>query len=327
MERSRWLVIGLTATSALVAAILLFRTGGEPGLPIVRFEAGAQAGSSPLAHSGPAGGGVVAEAAVAASTPGGLAPPLLASVQAALSARDVLPHYVRLLQARAPGSYGLARELYDICYGAMTSTVSYIADRDGIERVGAHRDPKMQRPEVMARRDAAVQEITRRCEPLLQTGLGTQFELNDVHAQRRQLAFKALGRNNQAMLFGAPGAELVSQGLLFTLAQDAIGNPDEPAVRYFEGKALTAADEITAFRLALAWARGDIQLGPSPGPDNLYALMSCADGSSCAGDWRMLDARGLLADSKVQAQAQQLLPRIKAALEANNLDAFRPPKP
>jgi hypothetical protein len=254
----------------------------------------------------------------------------LADLHAGVSGREVLPHYMRLLQSRTPGSFGLAYELYGACMGAMIATVGYLKDRDGIsmgeESPATAREPKMLRPEMLARRDAAAQEIKRRCEPVLQVGTGEQFELADPPAQRRQSALRSLAGNNPSALFGSAGAELSAQGLLFAEADGALANPGE-AVRHFNGQALTAVEDINAYRLALTFARVEINLGSTPAPDNLFVLGACASGSNCDGDWRARIIQYNSATPAEQAKAMQMLPGIKAALEANNLNAFRPPKP
>ena len=80
------------------------------------------------------------------------------------------------------------------------------------------RSPAMLRPEMMARREAAAQEINRRCEPLLQMGDGSQFQQGDPFAMRRRDAINGLVGNNLQALFGQSGVELAAQGLLHTLA-------------------------------------------------------------------------------------------------------------
>lgn len=182
----------------------------------------------------------------------------------------------------------------------------------------------MLQPEVMARRDAAAQEIRRRCEPVLQMGSGAQYAEGDVFAKRRQEALSALAGNDATALFGGSGKELATQGLLISQAYNALANPSD-GKRFFEGKELTAADDVNAYRLALFIAHGQISLGPAPAPDNLIALAACAQGANCDGDWQASLIQYSQAKPAEVAKAHELLPRIRAALEANNLDAFRPP--
>jgi hypothetical protein len=254
--------------------------------------------------------------------------PPLTQLQTALSSAEVLPHYMRLLQARLPGSFGMAVELRGACFGAMVSAVTYRGDRDGVrqeEGPATARRTEMLSPELMARRDAAAQEIWRRCEPVLQMGSPDQFELSDPHALRRRDAYHRLTEDAQAIL-GTSGEELSKQGLLFTEANNSLSNLAEGR-RYFEGKAISPGEDGAAFRLALALARTEIGLGTTPAPNNLASLAACAAGSSCEGDWRIGYIQYSRATQAEQAKARHLVPRIKAALEANNLDAFRPPKP
>ncbi len=251
-----------------------------------------------------------------------------AQVQALFSSKEPLAGYMKLLRSRSSGSYGLSQEFYRYCRAAMGAAIKVVIDRttpnEG-EGPATARSPAMLRPEMMARREAAAQEINRRCEPLLQMGDGSQFQQGDPFATRRRDAISALVGNNPQALFGQSGVELAAQGLLHTLAEDVLADLDFKSIRHFEGRPMTTPDDLMAYKLALSWARVEINLGSQPSVDNLVVLLACAAGTSCDGDWRELDVQYMGASATAQGKARELLPRIKAALEANNLDAFRPP--
>ena len=251
-----------------------------------------------------------------------------AQVQALFSSKEPLAGYMEVLRTRSSGSYGLSQEFYVHCKAAMAAAITVVIDRtspNADEGPATARSPEMLRPEMMARREAAAQEINRRCEPLLQMGDGSQFQQGDPFAIRRRDAINGLVGNNLQALFGQSGVELAAQGLLHTLANDVLADLDFKSTRHFEGRPMATRDDVTAYKLALSWARVEINLGSQPSVDNLVALLACAGGTSCDGDWRELEAQYLGASAAAQAKALEMLPRIKAALEANNLDAFRPP--
>lgn len=227
----------------------------------------------------------------------------------ALHERDLYRSYVRLYDARVPGSTLAARLLKVECRVAwMSAKLALPSDATAAPGV---LDPVIGEDAALrSLRLAAQQEVQTRCKPLMDDASRSNAPENDPHAPHLSEQARSLRPMERYELAVRSGDALYVLGML--------NDPRGPEP-FFEGQPLGGARR-DVFNRALDLARLRYGWDPQASSPSLGSLTLCAERGRCGSDPEQLLGAGppSFSDPAVQDMAR----RLQAALARGDVDAF-----
>ncbi|OWQ90387.1 hypothetical protein CDN99_13615 [Roseateles aquatilis] len=244
----------------------------------------------------------------------------------AMSSSNPYALAIKLRNDKAPGSFAVALEIRNVCLDAYANGIAVQPFLQGLQTAPRGRGMPVGNTvsaDIQAMRTAARQAIEARCRPFLDdrsTGVplsddpfGISYE--GVH---ERLIFWSVAKTS----FADPLPQFLAQGLLWR-AWEMLGS-SEDATPYFEGQVrggLTAQEFRRAVELGSVLATS-----AGAGPSDLRSLAACVYSALCDSDPAQLVLIDLPADSPSVPRIKALGTRIAAALAANDIQAFMPPR-
>ena len=276
--------------------------------------------------SGPAAPAAETEVPRTAQVP--LAPTLVKDVPASLPnglrSADPLSQIVQLREQKRPGTFALASFVINECRIAYMSQASnpqgnFIGE---LKRGEVQAIPGLDAL-AQANRIAAAQEIVARCVPVWQMQETHKSLPDDAYGRDFELAMQEM---SVAKAFPRAALQkLASQGALYWLALDMVAEDDTPP-RYFEGQLLGGLSSKDAYNRAL-WLAAEAATDnkASASVRHLSNLASCVRTGVCRTELGTQHVDHLPLDSIVRTDALMIFPRMAAAMQRGDVEAFAPP--